>query len=284
MKKTTIIMMIGIASMVALALSLLVYRSLNKQPPIVITQAQPEAQIVVANTNLSLGTRLKHENLKTISWSRKDMPNGSFARPEDAIDRVLLTNVIESELILEGKLAPKPGTMAGLTTIIPEGKRAFSIRVNEVGAGAGFVVPGTIVDVLVTAMIPGAQGPQTRTILQNVPVLAAGQQIQQDADGKPVNVTVVTLLVSPEEAEKLNLASNEGKIQLALRNPLDRKVEATPGTQFASLMRGGSPAPAPKPKKAIKVAKPPEPAPIIPAALPVEVEVISGNKRIIHKF
>src|SRR6266852_8389737 len=164
----------------------------------------------------------------------------------------------ENEPVLEGKLAEKEAG-AGLSSTIPEGMRGLSVAVNEVVGVAGFVIPGTNVDVLVTGrVIGGARSGGdniTRTILENVRVLAAGQKIEQDREGKPQTVPVITLLVTPADAAKLAMASTEGKIQLALRNTIDSKMVNPPPVLQAALFAGiappprhvapGKPAPAP---------------------------------------
>src|SRR5205085_7247670 len=152
-------------------------------------------------------------------------PEGTFATPSDIIGRGLIVPLVKNEPVLPAKLASKEAG-AGLPPIIPEGMRAVSVRVNEVIGVAGYVLPGTRVDVVATAS-PTSQ-PQDATskvVLSNVQVLAAGTRLEQDQDkGKPMQVTVVTLLVYPEQSERLALASTEGKIQLALRNPLDTEA------------------------------------------------------------
>ena len=168
---------------------------------------------------------------------------GMLTRIEDVDNRALITPVAENEPILEAKLG-STRSGAGLSATIPEGMRALSVSVNEVVGVAGFVIPGTMVDVLVTGNLPGGSTNVTRTILENVRVLAAGQKIEQDRDGKPQTVPVITLLVSPEDAAKLTMAANQGKLQLALRNTVDTKVVA-PSPVFAMLsLPPSSPLPA----------------------------------------
>jgi pilus assembly protein CpaB len=227
--------------------------------------------IVVAAEALPLGMRLDANSLRLISWPADEPVNGMFTRVEDCANRALITPVAANELILEGKLAPREAG-AGLSVAIPEGMRALSVAVNEVVGVAGFVIPGTMVDVLVTGRLPGtAHGGEdniTRTILENVRVLAAGQKVEQDREGKPQAVPVITLLVSPLDAAKLAMASTQGKIQLALRNTIDSKKMDPPAVLEAALF--GGPAPAPR-----RVAPK---SPALPPPLYI-IEVISGNKR-----
>jgi pilus assembly protein CpaB len=182
---------------------------------------------------------------------------------------------VKNEPILPAKLASKEAG-AGLPPIIPPGKRALSVRVNEVIGVAGYVLPGTRVDVVATANpSTRAEDITTKVVLQNVEVLAAGTRLEQDTpDGKPMQVTVVTLLVTPEESERLTLASTEGKIQLALRNPLDTETPTTSGVKPNMLLGTVK---QPTPFVVRRPAAPGAPAPIAPP--PPSIEVIRGDKR-----
>ena len=233
-------------------------------------------QVVVAAVHLPMGMRLQPQHLRLISWPVGAPLPGMFTRVDDCLSRALMVPVVENEPILEAKLVPKEGG-AGLAAIIPEGMRGISVAVNDVVAVAGFVGPGTMVDVLVTGSGGGSNTTVTRTILENVRVLAAGQKIEQDKDGKPQNVPVITLLVTPEEANKLAMASTQGKIQLALRNTLDAKKVGPSVVLQASLFGGAAPAPQPT-----RARTAPAPAPAPPPAY--AVEVIRGNKREVDNF
>jgi len=228
--------------------------------------------IVVAAKPLALGERLTPADLRDIPWPDASRPTGSFGRVEDCLDRALITPVVENELILEDKLAPKEAG-GGLSVAIPQGTRAISVRVDDVVAVAGFVVPGTMVDVLVTGSSTGGDS-VTRTILQDLRVLAVGQKSEPDREGKPQTYTVVTLLVNPEEAEKVTMASTEGKIHLALRNTIDTKEVTPPAVSRASLFAG---APPPRTETAHKVRPTPAPAPKPPE--PYLIDVIRGDKK-----
>jgi pilus assembly protein CpaB len=198
-----------------------------------------------------------------------------FTKVDECANRALITAVAENEPILEGKLAPVQAG-AGLPATIPEGMRGLSVAVNEVVGVAGFVGPGTMVDVLATGKLPGnGQDKITRTILENVRVLAAGQKIEQDKDGKPQTVPVITLLVTPEDAAKLTMAATEGKIQLALRNTIDMKSTNPAPVMQAVLFApaGGAP---------VHVAARPHAAPMPPPTY--TVEVIVGTKRETKSF
>jgi len=164
------------------------------------------------------------------------VPEGSLQKKEDIVGRGVISPIIGGEPVAESRLAPKGGG-AGLAALIPKGMRAVAVRTNEIVGVAGFVVPGMRVDVLISGNPPGAAtlGGVTRTLLQNVEVLSAGQNFQKDAEGKPVSVQVVNLLVTPEQAERLSLASTQTTIQLVLRNPLDTEMAKTGGSAVVQL-------------------------------------------------
>jgi pilus assembly protein CpaB len=172
-----------------------------------------------------------------VNFPAGQAPAGSFAKPSDIIGRGVIVSLVKNEPLLAAKLASKEAG-AGLPPVIPDGMRALSVRVNEVIGVAGYVLPGTRVDVLATANPNGGTGDvTTKLILSNVQVLTAGTRMEQDQDkGKPMAVTVVTLLVYPDQSERLALASTEGKIQLALRNPLDQGAPETPGIKPAGML------------------------------------------------
>jgi pilus assembly protein CpaB len=230
-------------------------------------------RIVVAAKPIGLGERLTTADLREIPWPDASRPVGAFVRVEDCLDRALITPVVENELILEAKLAPKEAG-GGLSVAIPQGTRAISVRVDDVVAVAGFVVPGTMVDVLVTGASTGGDS-VTRTILQDLRVLAVGQKSEPDREGKPQTYTVVTLLVNPEEAEKVTMASTEGKIHLALRNTIDTKEINPPAVSRASLFTGAAPVQPEATHKVRRVAPPPAPKP----PEPYVIDVIRGDKK-----
>ena len=195
---------------------------------------------------------------------------------------------------MDSRLA-KAGAGAGMAATIPPGMRACAIKVNEVVGVSGFVLPGMRVDVLIMGTPPGAataEGTRAKTILQNMEVLSAGQNIQKDAEGKPVQVQVVNLLVTPEQAEILSLASNETKIQLVLRNPTDTEEAKTSGSSMSALFSGAKPVPVPgaaaaAPKvqrKVVAAVKPPPPPPAKLAPGQYVIEVINGPRKDQAKF
>jgi len=235
----------------------------------------PTSAVIVAAGDLQLGAELRQEDLRAIQWPAEAVPAGSFSKPEDLIGRGLIQPVATNEPFLPSKLASKEAG-AGLPPVIPEGYRALSVRVNDVVGVAGYVLPGTRVDVVATVN-PTQQTTDvtSKVILTNVQVLAAGTKIETQENNKPIAVSVVTLLVSPDEAERLTLASTEGKIQLALRNPLDKTAPQTPGIRPAALM--GTAAPGTRRVASNRPAAPAQ-AQVESAPAPT-VEIIRGDKR-----
>jgi pilus assembly protein CpaB len=204
----------------------------------------PTRTAVVASRDLPAGSIIRRDDVKTVAWPGSAVPQGFATEAGDVVGRGLISEVRQNEPLLDWKLAQREAG-GGLSIVIPEGMRAVSVRVDEVVGVAGFVLPGTRVDVLVT-IVPTADRMQsiTRTILTNIRTLAADQRYQQEIEGEPRYVTVVTLLVTPEQAETLTIAATEGRIQLALRNALDSAETVTPGRRIASLV-GNPPAPPP---------------------------------------
>ena len=215
------------------------YNYVQKQPARTVTI--PTKPVVVAAADLDVGAELRRDDVVIINWPANALPAGAISDPNEVIGRGLILPVVQNEPILPLKLASKEAG-AGLPPVIPPGLRAVSVRVNEVIGVAGYVLPGTRVDVVAT--VNPSQKPTdvtSKVILTNVQVVAAGTKIDRETDkNKPTAVTVVTLLVDPDESERLTLAASEGKIQLALRNPLDRDAPATRGVKPAALL-GASP-------------------------------------------
>ncbi len=242
-------------------------------------------KLVVASHDLQVGTLIRDADLAEVSISGP-VSDQAIKTRRDAMGRGVIATVYANEPILEHRLAAK-GAGAGLAATIPVGKRAVALSVNEVVGLAGFVVPGMRVDVLAAGSVSSADGSRSgtlcRTILQNIEVLSAGQKIERNVEGKPESAQVVNLLVTPAQAEVLDVASGDTKIQLVLRNPLDTKEQVTQGASLAKLMgqserpmivAAAAPVrftlPPPTPKMSVPVRKEPEAA---------TVEVFSGVKR-----
>jgi pilus assembly protein CpaB len=204
-------------------------------------------RVVAAKSDIKLGSLLTADNLTSIEIAGQP-PKGTILDKEKskAVGRGVLSDIYEGEPIIENRLAAV-GSGGGLAATIPQGMRACAVKVDEVVNVSGFVTPGMRVDVLISGTPPGQenskQGTLSRTLLQNIQVLSAGTDYQKDAEGKAKTVQVVNLLVTPEQAEILSLASNQVKIQLVLRNPLDTKVAAVAGTATTNLFTGEDTAP-----------------------------------------
>ncbi|MCU1383290.1 MAG: Flp pilus assembly protein CpaB [Acidobacteria bacterium] len=244
------------------------------------TTSMPTRPVVVAASDLDIGAELRREDVRIIDWPANAMPANAISDPKDVIGRGIVLPLIQNEPILPMKLASKEAG-SGLPPTIPPGLRAVSVRVNEVIGVAGYVLPGGRVDVLATVSPTGQSTDMTsKVILTNVQVLAAGTKIERDTDrNKPIAVSVVTLLVDPEEAERLTLASTEGKIQLALRNPLDKTMPATHGIRPGALFGFGVPT-----RTAVTRTRLASSAPSSPSVRVAEpdlptVEIIRGDKR-----
>ncbi|MGD0224965.1 MAG: Flp pilus assembly protein CpaB [Terriglobia bacterium] len=262
-------MLIGLGGALILALlaSYYVYRQIQRAQQ-EAAKAAKQVNVVVAAGPLKLGQPLASSDLAVQEWPDGKQPQGSVSRVEDCVGRALIVALVQGEVVLDQEMAPR-NAGAGLSVAIPEGMRALSVGVDDVVAVAGFVTPGTLVDVLVTGTTPG--GSITRTILEHVKVLTVGQELASE-NGKPQKGTVVTLLLNPEDGEKLTLASAEGKIHLALRNMRDT-VDAKPAPVFGStLFTGVAPV---KPSAPHPVAAKPAPPPPPP---PYNVQVIRGDK------
>jgi pilus assembly protein CpaB len=270
----------------------LVYRSLaasKAQGSVAAT-----TPVVMAAHDLAIGSLVKDIDLKTGPWIGA-VPKGVVVKKESIIGRGVIAPIWEGEPLMEKNLAAE-GAGGGLAATIPPGMRAVAVRVNDIVGASGFVVPGMRVDVLISGTPPGPQsgnGPKVKTLLQNIQVLSAGQNYQKDAEGKPVVVPVINLLVTPEQAEVLSLASNETRIQLILRNPLDSEASKTSGAAMSALF-ADTKAPVAEAKSRVAVAKakvvappkpPPQPEQPKVVLVPVyQIEVINGAQRSETKF
>jgi pilus assembly protein CpaB len=251
-------------------------------------------RIAVAKVAIPVGTKIIPEQLMMVQFPKESTPDGTFEAMEKVTDRVAVVNIGAREPITESRLAPQ-GSTAGLSAIIPEGYRAMTVRVDDVVGISGYIMPDTLVDVVVVIRPDdSAQGPISKIVLQNIKVLANGQNIDKPENQRDANsVKVATLLVTPEQAEKLALASTEGKLQLVMRNSVDQGDEQTTGVNKRSLLGGEHASPQPEPgslksEQPKPVAKPapmprpkpqPEAKPATPPAPRAQVEMIEGVKR-----
>jgi pilus assembly protein CpaB len=267
---------------VALALgafvSLVVYRNLQARTS---SKTPPGEEVVVAADDLQVGSKIDEKDIRLVRFPTGDLPAGCFHQKSKVVGRGVVLPIAAGEFVLPNKLAGE-NAGAGLPSLIPPGMRAVSVRVNDTTSVSGFVQPGTRVDVLLTGNPQGSNEQQTTTVLENVAVIATGQRLERNAAGEPQSAPVVTLLVSPDDAERLTLASTQGHIQLALRNPLDTKQEDVAAVRSNSLYKNGAeptPAAAPRgrPKRVVVEALPPPPT-------AYTVEVYKGDKKEEDKF
>jgi pilus assembly protein CpaB len=265
------------AFVLAAGSSYLVFRLVGKR---LTAPHQTTTRVVAAAKDIKLGTILRDADLTTIDIAGTP-PKGVLLKPADAIGRGVIADLYQGEPILDNRLAPV-GSGGGLAATIPQGMRACAVRVNDVVGVAGFATPGLRVDVLISGNPPGTdpakEGSKVATLLQNIEVLSAGTDIQKDAEGKPRRVEVVNLLVTPEQAELLSLASNETRIQLVLRNPLDTQMAQTTVSSTALLFNGNTAAPV-KTHTGGKVRRAPQRAGQV-----YLIEVFNGSKRNQEKF
>jgi pilus assembly protein CpaB len=285
------------AFVVAAAGGLVTYRSLMGRPQ-PAKAAAPTVQIAVATKDLEVGSVLKEGDIQLGDWAGAALPAGATNKLEDLKGRGVTTAIYAKEPIIESRLAPR-GAGGGLATLIPHGMRAFTVPVNEVVGVAGFVTAGSHVDLLIQGNSPGgngALGTLSKTLIQNLEVLSAGQDFKKDPEGKPIPVPVVNVLVTPEQAEVLSLASSQTAIRMTLRNPLDHDITKTPGTALKFVWGGtgnlksapsGDDPPVPAPRQRVA---PKEPREIVAQAPPPKkeppfvMEILSGGSRSETKF
>jgi pilus assembly protein CpaB len=267
--------MIGIAFLIAAAAVVLAFQWVNRQA------AMATKQVAVAAVDIDIGSRLTGEMIRTSPWPSGSVPQGAVEDGSLLVDRVARTAILRGEPILEGKLAPT-GTTGGLSAIVTEGKRAMTVRVNDVIGVAGFALPGNYVDIMVNTYEEGAGSSNnkdrslSKIVLEHIMVLAVAQEASRD-ETKPKVVTAVTLEVSPEQAELLDLARSVGTLSLVLRNQVDPLTVATAGATKEKLLRTQKAAPPP-----VQMVKPatPRPAPkqVASAAPQTCISVVTGTQ------
>jgi pilus assembly protein CpaB len=277
MKNKRAVIVMALAILFGLAAVVLASRWLLTQP------ASSAGRIVVAGADINIGQRLSPEMLKLVEWPSHSVPKGAFDDPQKLGGRVLKTSILMGEPLSEAKLAPA-GTLGGLSALITEGKRAITVRVNDVIGVAGFALPGNYVDIIVsTETDPQPQSGVTREqsiskiVLERILVLAVAQEVNRD-ETKPKVVNAVTLEVTPEQAEKLDLARSVGTLSLALRNQVDPAAAATLGATKQNLLPMVAPPPLRPVSMPVPAARPRVQAPR-PAPAPVPrncVKVING--------
>jgi pilus assembly protein CpaB len=282
-RNTRTVIVLGVATVVALLASFGVYQAIRSIPERRVEIATKFA--VVAAAELPVGTLLTRDSVKLVAWPAQTPLQGGFSNVDEVVNRGLIATVVENEPLSESKLAAKDAG-AGLPPSITPGMRAISVKVNEVIGVAGFVVPGTRVDVVTIISGQSRDDTISRVVVSNVQVLSAGTRYDQEAakkEGQAIRSTVVTLMVSPVDAERVALAQAEGQLMLTLRNPLDVEPSDTQGARKSALFAGTAPAPAPAPARGPARRAAPAPAPA-PPVVPVvstrySVETIRAAKR-----
>jgi pilus assembly protein CpaB len=273
----TRLMLIGVVALaLGLFVSTLVFKNLQNKTG--DRGEQLYAAIVAAN-DLQVGAKVTDRDIKIIKVSASDLPAGAPRKKADVLDHGVIIPITKGDFILPSKLAGD-NAGSGLPSLIPPGMRAVAVRVNDVVSVAGFVTAGSRVDVLLTGT-PGANGEeQTTTVLQNVAVLAAGHTLERTATGEAQNTPVITLLVSPDDAQRLTLATTQGHIQLSLRNPLDTKAQDVAVSGAHALYKGGvAPPTQTAPVHRTIIRKPETTAPPPQAPTSFSVEVYQGDTK-----
>ena len=243
------------------------------------------SKVVVLGVDVQLGSRLTPDMVKLVDWPSGSVPTGAFSDPKLLDGRVVKTSLLRGEPVLEGKLAPV-GTTGGLSSVVTEGKRAITVRVNDVVGVAGFALPGNYVDIMVSTQSEGARSEGrdntiSKIVLERILVLAVAQEASRD-ETKPKVVNAVTLEVTPDQAERLDVARSVGTLSLVLRNQIDPKEAQTQGATKTMLLTGRAAQPAPAPSKPA-VAVPYRPRPAVVAKAPPEpkskIEMIKGMSK-----
>jgi pilus assembly protein CpaB len=278
MNRTRLLLIGFVALALGAIVSYTVYRTLQTRAG---GDTPPGVEVVVAANDIPVGAKVGENDVKLVRFPAADLPPNCFHLKTSVVGRGAILPVAKGEFFLPNKLAGE-NAGSGMQSLIPPGMRAMSVRVNEVIGVAGFVVPGTRVDVLLTGNPSGSPDQQTTTVLENVAVIATGQKLERNTAGEPQLTPVITLLVSPDDAQKLTLATTQGKIQLSMRNPLDTKQQELASVSTRALYKG-IPTPAPSdlrpktPKRAVT------PAPPVPPSV-YSVQVIKGTKTSETKF
>ena len=276
MNRSRLFMIGGLALALGLLVSYAVYNRLLNSAG---ANQEPGGDVVVAANDLQVGAKLESHDIRLARFPQSVIPPGAYTRIEPLLGRGVVLPVSKGEFILPGKLAAA-NAGAGLPSLIPQGMRAVSVRVNDVVSVAGFVQPGSRVDVLATGNQGSSNERQTTTVLENVRVVAVGKNLERSPNGDVQTAPVITLLVSPDDGQRLTLASQEGRIQLALRNPLDTHQESIAATRASSLYPGLA---APPTSVKLKIHKQAIPVTVVPSAA-YQVETIRGSKRDETKF
>ena len=269
MNRTRLLMIGALAIAIGFVVSMSVYKNLQKP-------SDPGLEVMVAANDLQVGSKVEDHDVKIIRVLSADLPPGAPRKRSEVVGHGVIVPISKGEFILPNRLAQE-NAGSGLPALIPNGMRAVPVRVNEVVSVAGFVTPGTRVDVLLTGTPNGTGDQETTTVLQNVTVLASGHTLERNSNGDAQNTAVITLLVTPDDAQRLTLAAAQGRIQLTLRNPLDTKQDDVATSSSRGLYKGAIVA---EPVRPVvhHVAAPKTPPPP-PPNQGVSVEVYQGDKK-----
>jgi pilus assembly protein CpaB len=293
MDRKRILVAVGVAALLALVASLGVYKFLSGKSRVAEQARLQTVGIVVAVVDIPLGSTINPNQVALSPWPKDNYPKDVVVDPKVAVGRTALRDFVRGEPVVESKLVPLNKASGLLSLRVPPGMRAFSVKVNEVVGVGGFIVSDSRVDVVVTTSLSSRnqQDQFSKIVLEDVRVLAAGRETEQK-DNKPVTVNTVTLAVTPEEVEKLALATNDGKIQLVMRNFADNTLVMTGGIDKGRLLSSFRSAPiapaagSPTEKKSRRVSRkaPSHAAASAPSKKSYSVEVIKGNKRTEENF
>ena len=274
-KGVIIVGILAVAIAAVAAYSLYTYLKGQEQK---VKEAVATEKIVVAAQEIPLGSTINITQLKTADWPKANVPQGAFFSTDQVAGRTAIQTFLPGDPLTEAKLVPREGPAGILSYKIPEGHRAMTVAVDQVAGVAGFLNPGNIVDVVLTVTPPGANQSLSKIVLQNVPVLAIGQIIEQK-EGKPIVVPTVTMDVTPEDAEKLAVASTQGRLQLVLRRLGDKEVAKTAGATVTKVIGEARYKPAPRAaRKAVTR------APAAPVERFISVEVLRGGQKTTQQF
>ena len=277
------VIIVGVLAVVIAAIaaySLLIYLKGQEKK---VEEAVATEKIVVAAGQIDIGKPIIITQLKTADWPKANVPQGAFLSTEQVVNRVSLQTFVPNEPIIESRLIPKEGPISVLTYKIPEGHRAMTVAVDQVSGVAGFINPGNMVDVVLTTQSSQTQQPLSKIVLQNVPVLAIAQAVE-NREGKAIVVPTVTMDVTPEDAEKLAIASTQGKLQLVLRRFEDKSVVKTMGATVTKVISGATVREEPKAGKKARVIEARKEEVKKPVEESNSVEVWRGSKKAIETF
>jgi pilus assembly protein CpaB len=280
-KAVIIVGILAVAIAAVAAYSLYNYLKMQEKK---VSEAVASEKIVVTTAEIPVGDTINGNQLKTVDWPKANVPQGAFPSIDQVAGRIVLQTLEAGDPVTESRLVPKEGPSNVLTYKIPEGHRAMTVAVDQVAGVAGFINPGNLVDVVLTTTPPGAKLTLSKIVLQKVPILAIGQIIDQK-EGKPTVVPTVTMDVTPDDAEKLAIASSQGRLQLVLRRVGDKEEVKTVGATITKVISGASVAERPrKVRKAPAVEVKKEKEPEKPVEKFISVDVLRSGQKTTQQF